>query len=233
MKRIAGLILLIAATTASGQSIPADVAAGRKPRPTWTDVHTIFTRIVINESGWKSTADVGGILQVHLYNSGGRSEKRASTYGIDYRRFINFSARVAARTFPPNSPWIRPISVEKHETWQKAYGNPYWTSTVKLDCSEPAHWSEVNKEPWKNYEERCKTIVKLTAEYLKGEHPTWCRTLQEQPADPQFWGSNDDAKRPEVKSWEELTCNDPSVDCSKDKSSGSCAKNRWFRLPRK
>ncbi len=238
MKRQLFLLFIVIAATAHGQTIPADIATGRRmisPTPRFREVHEAFTRIVLNESGWNSRADIGGILEVHLSNSGGRSTSRERTYGIDLRRFIYFSARVARRTFPAISPYIFPESRETHETWQKQYGNPYWTSTLKLNCSEPDHWSEVYpKNKWRDYKDRCKALVKLTEEYLKGEHPAWCRIKTGEPAQPQFWGSDADFRRfPEVRTWEELTCDEPNIDCTKDRRNSSCAKNRWFRLPRK
>jgi len=203
MKRLTFLILLISAT-AFGQTIERKTI----PKLTFSDIHEAFTRIVLNESGWNSIADIGGILQVHLTNTGGRSTNYPTiknNYGLNYRRLMRFSAAVSPRTFPYKSPWIIPLlSKEEFEKRQRSNGNTYWSSTMKLDCSEPAHWSEVYKEPWSNYTDRCKNLVKITAEFLRGERLEWCRTKAGTPASPQFWGSKSDAKRPEVKTWEEF-----------------------------
>lgn len=235
MKKELFLLFIAVAGTASAQSIDARLAAAKRvPMPTFGKVHEAFNRLVVNESGWTSQADVGGILDVHLVNAGGRDRtKRPSTYGLDVRRFIIFTSLVAARTFPADSPWIFPRPGKTHEKWQREYGNSYWTSGLKLDCSEPEHWAETQKAKWANYVDRCKSLVKLTGEYLRGEHESWCKTADGLPAMPRFWGSNQDYDRnPEVRTWEELTCDAPNTDCKKSKGDG-CAKNRWFRLPRK
>lgn len=231
------------------KTVSAALASEKLPDPTFEDVHLAYTRIVLNESGWESRPDMNGILEVLLRHSGGRNPKRnyqGTGYGINYRQFMLYAARVSTKTFPATDPWAYQAMVYKYgrtgetarehhvKRQRSAAGNSYWTSELKLDCSEPKTWKEVYPDiPWSNFKKRCPELFRLTKEYLTGEHPNWCRTFDGEPATPKFWGCEQDVHRAEAEGWEELLCDDPDVDCSEEKrndlNNNSCARNRWFR----
>jgi hypothetical protein len=251
MKKAIFLFILLSTATASSQPISAKKAAEKPPVPTFKDAHRAFTRVVLNESGWKSKPDMNGITEILVSRGGGRDYGRrypGAGYGLDYRRFITYTAKASLKTFPIDDPWAYPIMVMKydrrgetalnhHVKRQKdSVGNVYWTSSFKLNCSEPDRWKEVYPNTqWEGFTKRCANLVKMTAEYLKGQYKNWCRTQAGEPATPQFWGSKADVLRNKRKNWEEIFCDKPETNCQdrQDPNNTSCAKNRWFRLGKK
>jgi hypothetical protein len=244
MKKYTFLLILL---FTMGHSIDAKLASSKPPLPTFEDVHEAFTRIVVNEAGWKSRPDINGILEVLLKHGGGRNRSRGykgSGYGIDYRRFITYAAKASLKTFPPECPWAQPIMKRRYgasdeaarrrhvQRQKKSIGNSLWSSTMKRDCSEPENWSLAYPETqWAGFEDRCKEIFRLTEEYLKGEHPNWCRTLDGEQTKPYWWGGIMDD--PDHR-WEEVICDEPGAECEgfdwrKDPNNTSCARNSFYR----
>jgi hypothetical protein len=262
MRRLSYLFIVIGLyLTTTGQSEPvriaalkqrppisARLAASKPPLPTFDEVHESFTAIVLNESGWKSVPDTIGIGNVILRHGGGRKHwrmYRGSGYGIDYLKFIRYAARVSSKVFPADSPWVQDAlfwrygkrgdkAREQHIRRQKKSSNAYWTSTLKKDCSEPAHWKQTHPgKSWLGYTKRCAALFDMTEKFLKGKLPNWCRTESGEPATPRWWGGTMDPPDPE---WEELTCDEPDADCDEfdwreDPNNVSCARNSFYRLP--
>ena len=230
--------------------ISASLAASKPKLPTFNDVHERFTALILNEAGWKSKGDIIGIGGVILRHGGGRNRARSyrgSGYGIDYLKFMKYAARVSAKTFPANSPWVQdalfwrygkrgPAAREHHIRRQKSSYNSYWTSTLKKDCSEPANWKKQYPDvPWSGFTERCPALFEMTEKFLKGQMPQWCRSSDGEPATPKWWGGTMDVPG---ASWEELTCDEPDADCTefdwrKDPNNVSCARNSFYRDERR
>ena len=156
-----------------------------------------------------------------------------------------FAAKASLRTFPATDPWAEMIighryslhgemAIANHVQQQRKTNNTYWTSSFNTNCSEPDHWSEVYPDvQWKNFRNRCTALVEITARYLRGEEPNWCRNYWGEPANPRYWGSEKDLHRVEKETWEEIFCDEPSANClstdRKDPNNKVCAKNYWFR----
>lgn len=247
---ITALLLCLVGTAAANGGIPASLAAGDMPMPTFEDVHLATVRIVKNETGWKNLPDLKAIIQVLVSGGGGRKGRdyRGSGYGLDYIKYMTFAAEASLRTFPAEDPWALPVMVKRYkmssedaiqrqkELQGKIPGNVLWTSSMSLDCSEPYNWSMVYPEsPWTLYTERCEALVQSVKETLKRPGENWCRTASGEPATPTIWGGLMDMHR--VKpNWEELICDAPGASCPKDfdwrqdPNRTECAWNKYYRI---
>lgn len=202
---------------------------------TFADTHLALTRLILNESGWRSDADAIGIFRSLVSNSVG-TELRVSE--LRHRtQFLRYLARVGNRTFPVDSPWLGLSGMPartRHLAGQKLYGNALWTSSFKLDCSKPAHWDEVYPESdWEGYLDRCAALVVRTKALLLNKKPNWCQTLDGVPTSPKWWGGMMDMHRIQPD-WQEVFCDAPDTECPQDvrnspNTPSGCAKNRYFK----
>jgi hypothetical protein len=198
-------------------------------------VHLAFTRLVLNESGWRSTGDANGILRSLINNI--RITGEFDVTDADHRsRFMRYTALVGNRTFPADSPWLGLMTDharDRHSKNQRRFGNAVWTSGFHTSCEKPTHWDEAYPESdWAGYTTRCAELVKTTQALLKMSHQNWCHTAAG-PADPKWWGGEMDLHRVQ-RDWEEVICDAPGATCTEaDRSMPNtppgCTKNRYFR----
>lgn len=244
MRLICAVVLLLWTSTvaADPKTISGSLAAAgfRVPESesTFAAVHLAFTRIVLNESGWRSEADAIGIFQSILTNSVGSGfNSRVPRHRASFLRYLS---RVGNRTFPADSLWLGMTAGHeraRHTALQKrARGNAYWTSSFKLDCSKPGNWNEAYPNTsWEGYPKRCAELVARTRAVLLSQTPYGCRTQDGGvAASPRWWGGMMDMHRVQP-TWQEIICDDPEVTCSQEDRNASnttpgCAKNRFFRL---
>jgi hypothetical protein len=227
------------------EGLPAWLAAGRMPIPTFAEIHRAFTRICANESGFKSLADQDGILQSLLYAGGGRREGRTlrgQGYGLDYRKLMKRMARHSRRTFPTDSKFLMMSGKQRMLLARRQTRQNKWTSTMQLDCSQPEGWPELKKDgsrrmdPWKShYGKRCQVLVETTRAFLKGRIKSYC------DGRPTTWGSKPDIYRPggaHDEGWLEIHCDrpnpdNPDEDCDELEkpdllNSTTCARNHFW-----
>lgn len=207
---------LVAPAAADRQAISAKLAAAKFPVPTFREVHERFNAICANESGFRSLPDQDGILQA-LLNSGGGGRKagrnkRGQGYGLDYTRLMRRMARHSMRTFPAGSKFLMLTDAQREWLRGRQTRLNRWTSTLKLDCSQPAGWPRHQLDgktpmlPWRVYEDRCKALVESTAEVLKGRVRSYC------DGRPTTWGNERDVQRkggPLDQGWAEIHCDRP------------------------
>lgn len=201
---------------ADRDALPARVAAGRFPVPTFADVHRAFVRICGNESGMKSLADQDGILQSLLNGGGGGRREgrryRGQGYGLDYTKLMRRMTRHSKRTFPPDSKFLLLTQPMRARLARRQTRLNKWTSTLELDCRQPAGWPKYKLDgvtpmlPWRNFEERCRLLVETTRRVLQGKVESYC------DGRPVTWGSEQDITKPDgaiAKGWTEVHCDRP------------------------
>lgn len=206
-------LLLMATSAFAEMTIPASLAAGKVsvPIPTFQELHEAFTRVVLNESGFKSESDQEGILKALLFGGGGRDQSRSGKgtgYGLDYARLMTRMAQHSTRTFPRDSKFLVVVDarVLAHKNRLRTYQTD-WTSTLRLDCSEPTGWNQSRSNTWLGYVERCAALVKSTERALKGGLESHC------DGPITTWGSRDDLGRDDgaaENSWHETRCDRPA-----------------------
>ena len=209
---LAALFLFATSALADG-AIPASLAAGRVtiPIPTFREVHEAFTRLVVNESGFKSEGDQEGILTALLFGGGGRDKSRTghgTGYGLDYAKLMTRMARHSTRTFPRDSKFLVVVDskVLAHKNRLRTYQTD-WTSSLRLDCSQPIGWNEERSKTWLGYTKRCAELVRSTERALKGQVESYC------DGPITTWGSIDDRGRSDgaiENSWRETRCDRPA-----------------------
>jgi len=210
---LAAILFIITAPPAfaDGKTMPASVAAGRLPVPTFRQLHNAYTRLTLNESGFKSRSDQEGIFRAILHGGGGRNHgrraRRGTGYGLDYTKLMARMARHSSRTFPRDSKFLVVLTPEKRarKNRLRTYQND-WTSTFKLDCSRPAGWKESVSKSWHGYEKRCALLVESTREVLQGKNVAHC------DGPITTWGSKDDRHRQGGaldSDWHETQCDRP------------------------
>lgn len=224
-------LLLVATTAFAEVAIPASLAAGKVsvPIPLFREVHEAFTRLVLNESGFKSEADQEGILKALLFGGGGRDKSRVGVgagYGLDYAKLMTRMAQHSTRTFPPNSKFLVVVDskVLAHKNRLRTYQTD-WTSTMRLDCFQPGGWDEGRSGPWVGYIKRCAELVESTARALRGELASHC------DGPITTWGSHEDRGRGDgaiENSWRETHCDRPARVAS-DPPQESCDELRESR----
>lgn len=241
MRWLVVTLALLVSASALAEQIPAWLASSKVPTPTFKDVHRAYMRIVVNESGFKSRADQDGILQALLYGNGG-GRKMARTrhgqgYGLDYTKLMYRMIRHSKRTFPANSRFLPMTTAQRAWLRSKQTRQNKWTSTMKLDCSEPAGWPEkkldgTGMDPWAaNFGSRCRLVVASTRSFLRGEFPSNCELW------PSTWGSHRDVVRrggPLDQGWTQVNCNAPGMECAdltkqELRNSEHCARNTFWR----
>jgi len=206
--------LLALPVFADPKVVPARLAALKIPTPTFDDVHERFVAIVVNESGFKSVADQDGILQSLLHGGGGRKHDRryrGQGYGLDYTKLMRQMARHSKRTFPANSRFLTLTMAQRLRLARRQTRLNRWTSTLKLDCSDPSGWPE--KKPdgtpmlsWRLFRERCQRLVETTRAVLQGKVQSYC------DGRPTTWGSIWDIRKPGGaldRGWTEVHCDRP------------------------
>jgi hypothetical protein len=219
---------------------PAWLSLERIPTPTFKDVHEQYFRIAWNEAGPKNLADQDGILQSLLFAGGGRKEGRTARgqgYGLDYKKLMLRMIAHSTRTFPADSRFLLFTDAQRTRLVARQTRRNRWTSTLKLDCSEPAGWPErkLDGKPMGSfrlhYGERCQRLVETTREFLKGHIASQC------DGQPTTWGAGPDITRrggPIEEGWTEVFCHHaPSAECAElDRrerlNSSVCAQNRFW-----
>lgn len=227
-------------------SISADEAILYMPTPTFDDVHLAYFRITANEAPFTSLADQDGILQSLLYGGGGRrwawrgpsickDDFDGCGYGLDYVKLMRRMIAHSPRTFPANSKFLVMSDAKRTHHRRRQSKRNLWSSTLKLDCSEPSGWAQFSpkrKNHWSRlYGKRCRAAVRSTELLLKGLTRTRC------DGQPTTWGNDADTTRPGGPldgGWKEIFCDRvPPTTC--DLLSGKallnskvCAKNRFW-----
>jgi len=200
----------------------ASVAHGRPtlvgPIP-FSAVHLAYARVVANESGMDSSPDADGILQALLYPRNQVGTK------LDNVRLMSRMVAHSPRTFPASAPYL-PIGIKYEQSQQNL-----WTSTLTLDCAQPANW-HLSDADWRfTYAPACRRLMLRTKQYLLGQNRTWCRGR------PTTWGSEADMYRPGgpiERGWTEIVCDHTESDtCRRFSSeeratSPSCTRNRFW-----
>jgi len=206
--------LLSLPVSADPKVVPARLAALKFPTPTFDDLHERFVAIVVNESGFKSIADQDGMLQALLHGGGGRKSGRryrGQGYGLDYTKLMRQMARHSKRTFPVNSKFLMLTAPQRAWLGKRQTRLNKWTSTLKLDCSEPTGWPKEKPDgtpmlPWRYFTERCQLLIETTRAILKGRVHSFC------DGRPTTWGSIWDIERPGGaldRGWTEVHCDRP------------------------
>lgn len=213
---------LLVGQPVAADSVPATIAMGKIPAPTFRDVHSAYVRIVANESGFTNIADMDGILRSLSYGIDKLS-------GIGLTRLMRRMAFHSKRTFPFNSPFLNMTSEERERLEKSKDRQNQWASTVKLDCSLPSGWTGDAKLWKKVYADKCKELVKVTRQFLLGELPSKC------DGQPTTWGSETDSTRPggPIKlGWKEIFCdyanNCKNIPIEDRYKSAVCARNRYW-----
>lgn len=214
--------------------ISSFIASKQIPIPTFNDIHERFAAIIINESGFKSFADQDGILRALLWNGGGRKSsrnKKGQGYGLDYQKLMKRMAAHSTRIFPSDSKFLNITSEQRILLFKRQTIQNRWTSTLKLDCSEPSGWPETYPS-WKHhYGKRCKLVIRTTRAFLRGRIKSYCT------GQPTTWGSPADVNRPggpRDKGWKEIFCNRSSSEYCYELTkkellnSATCARNQFF-----
>lgn len=190
------------AVFADGLTVSARVASARMRAPTFKELHEQYMRISLNESGWRSYGDQVGILESMLYGSGGRE------HGINRARLMLRFVQHSPRTFPRNSRFLAMLTPEKSMRSNKLRTrHNIWTSTVKLDCTQPDGWDDDKSGPWAGYVKRCAGLRESTRAFLRGSAHLICK------GKPTTWGSEEDARRkggPIDCGWQEISCDQDS-----------------------
>ena len=239
----ASLVFWVYADLASGQ-VSAKLASAELPTPTFDELHRAFVRISANESGFFSLPDQDGILRAMLFGGGGGRKasrnQKGQGYGLDYAKLMRRMARHSKRTFPADSKFLlmtdaRRVSLQERQTRLNK-----WTSTLQLDCQEPAGWPKTTPSgeammSWPLvYQERCELLVRTTRQVLKGRVKSFC------DGQPTTWGSERDITQPGGaldKGWTEIHCDRPPMDpvscAQKTKleiwtSTSGCARNTFW-----
>lgn len=243
MRRVVIFVLIIGACCCfrnhAVSQITALDAAQTMPIPTFHDVHNAYFRIVANEAPFQSVADHDGILQSLLFGGGGRrwlrGEAPGTGFGLDYKKLMKRMIAHSPRTFPANSKFLMLDLDERKKHRARQTSRNLWSSTLQLDCSEPAGWSQFATGPirdWRKlYFKRCKFAVRSTELFLKGFTRSRC------DGRPTTWGNDKDTYRPggpAESGWQEIHCNRvPQATCDNLSqrlllNSKVCAKNHFW-----
>lgn len=250
MRRLLTLILLglaVSSLPVLAEVVPAELASSRYPTPTFKELHEQYAHVCANESGLLSVPDQDGILQSLLYRGGGRKagrKRKGQGYGLDYTLLMRQMLRHSKRTFPLNSRFLVATAARKEWIEKRRTRLNRWTSTIKLDCSEPEGWPESKLDgtpmlPWRVFEDRCKGFIRSTRAVLQGKVKSHCT------GQPTTWGSVQDIIKKGgalEKGWAEIYCDRPPstpVECdvlryggqelrAKLWSSKTCARNTFW-----
>jgi hypothetical protein len=182
--------------------------------------------------------DTNGILRSLVTNARLPDKQFDLHQSEDRAKLLRYMARIGNRTFPVDNPLLGLVTDadrQEHTRRQRLFGNAYWTSGFKLDCSKPDHWDEVYPDSqWAGYTERCKELVLRAQAALANKLPNTCHTAEGVPADPTWWGGAMDLHRVE-NGWEEIFCDAPGKNCTKEdrlsrNTPEGCTKNWYFRI---
>lgn len=207
--------ILVQPANADPQSVSARLASVSYPVPTFAELHERFAALCVNESGFISIPDQDGILRAMLSSGGGGRRagrnKRGQGYGLDYSRLMRRMARHSTRTFPADSKFLLLSDARRARLAKRQTRLNRWTSTLKLDCTEPAGWPKTKTDgspmqQWRDYEDRCAVMVESTRAVLKGEVKSRC------DGEPTTWGNEKDVEReggPLDQGWTQIYCDRP------------------------
>jgi hypothetical protein len=139
------------------------------------------------------------------------------------------------RTFPADSKFLMLSSAGRDRHRARQTLRNIWSSSLHLDCTEPAGWAQFAASPNKNwqrlYEKRCLFAAHSTEMFLKGLVRSQC------DGKPTTWGNEKDTYRPggpADSGWKEIFCHRTSRENCEQLSgverlnSKVCAKNRFW-----
>lgn len=181
-------------------------------------------RLVVNESGWESLPDADGIFQSVTRGARERNGR------LNLSRMVMRIAAHSPRTFPAGSQFLDRADIRERLEKNGQSVRHRWTSSLRLDCSEPADWQY--DVPWSVYEDKCKRTVVIIRSLLAGKIKTQCND------EPMTWGNDADVQRPggpiDLK-WREVFCDSAACrgleQAEREKLSG-CAANRFWTWKR-